>query len=324
MCFALSLHKYNAEHFSESLLLANDLKKNMNPKKVHEVERMAKFIDMKCKELDCKYIIDIGSGMGYLGFVMTKLLDYKVLGIEISEKMSRKTNARAENGESGIPDMCLVGLHCCGDLSVSTIKTFCQLKSIKLLLLFSCCYHSMKQNDDRTFENFPLSSDFKFLNQHYCLNLYSFRLAAQQTRSSWKLQTSNDHHLHMLNVGYRSILELACHKYGLAFKKNHRKLTKICNNTSFPDYLNSICSRSTLTIDHSAMNKILALYQTCHPVMKLIEPFTMLQVMFQPIIELLILEDRCRYVKEQGFNCKVVQVFDDQVSSRNCAILAHK
>ena len=43
-------------------------------------------------------------------------------------------------------DICMVGLHCCGDLSPTMLKYFAKMDFIKSLCIVSCCYHRMEYN----------------------------------------------------------------------------------------------------------------------------------------------------------------------------------
>ena len=124
-------------------------KKGVSRKKIHEISRLAEFIEDKVpKSLT---IVDIGSGLGYLGEELTRR-GYKVVGVETSEAHIARADTRrhktpahsfvtlhlnisddAESAESltshlrGSEDkICLVGLHCCGDLTCSILKLFPQ------------------------------------------------------------------------------------------------------------------------------------------------------------------------------------------------------
>ena len=42
----------------------------------------------------------------------------------------------------------MISLHSCGDLTPNMLKLFLNESRIKFLAAFSCCYHSMKYNED--------------------------------------------------------------------------------------------------------------------------------------------------------------------------------
>ena len=134
---------------AQSDQLSNADKKGVSRKKIHEISRLAEFIeDNVSKSLT---VVDIGSGLGYLGEELTRR-GYKVVGVETSgdhiaraDTRRHKTPAHsfptlhlnitdsAESAESltsslrGSEDkICLVGLHCCGDLTCNILKLFSQ------------------------------------------------------------------------------------------------------------------------------------------------------------------------------------------------------
>ena len=43
------------------------------------------------------------------------------------------------------PSICMVGLHCCADLTPSMLHLFKQSPLIRCLLCFGCCYHNMRK-----------------------------------------------------------------------------------------------------------------------------------------------------------------------------------
>lgn len=90
------------------------------------------------------------------------------------------------------PQVCLVGLHCCGDLTPSTIKQFCALDECKVLICMGCCYHRLSPaTESGYFLNFPMANKFSdkygmLTKQYGCtLNTLALRLACQETKSRW-------------------------------------------------------------------------------------------------------------------------------------------
>lgn len=90
------------------------------------------------------------------------------------------------------PRVCLVGLHCCGDLTPSTLQQFCDIDSCKSLVCMSCCYHRLTYDQNSgTFNNFPMSKKLqevylRLTTQHgRKLNSLALRLACQETQSRW-------------------------------------------------------------------------------------------------------------------------------------------
>ena len=127
--------------------ISNDDKRGVSIKKIHEISRFAEFIEDKVSK--SLTICDIGSGLGYLGEELTRR-GFRVVGVETSEAHIARADTRgrsnrahtfptlnltispgAESAESLASQLghsedgvCLVGLHCCGDLTPSVLKLF--------------------------------------------------------------------------------------------------------------------------------------------------------------------------------------------------------
>ncbi|KAK3095107.1 hypothetical protein FSP39_010389 [Pinctada imbricata] len=54
----------------------------MNPKKYHEVVCMSAAIHQVAAQSGCSVVVDVGSGLGYLGQVLHKSYNYKIIGLE--------------------------------------------------------------------------------------------------------------------------------------------------------------------------------------------------------------------------------------------------
>jgi hypothetical protein len=89
-------------------------------------------------------------------------------------------NRRAGSG------FCMIGLHCCGDLTPTMLKMFCDIEELTCLVCVSCCYHNMEKTADDGFVNFPMSREVADAlpddGADPWWNHFAFRLAAQETR----------------------------------------------------------------------------------------------------------------------------------------------
>jgi len=138
-------------------------KRRINLKKEHEIINFANFIEQRCFQSDIKNILDIGSGLGYLGEELTRK-GLNVLGVEGSEGHSERAEKRKDINKSHNFDTvhlkiddsqeclkklssltheksCIVGLHCCGDLTPQLLNIFTKIEQFSSLMLVSCCYH---------------------------------------------------------------------------------------------------------------------------------------------------------------------------------------
>ncbi|XP_045184754.2 uncharacterized protein LOC123542814 [Mercenaria mercenaria] len=241
------------------------------------------------------------------------------------------------------PQLCMVGLHCCGDLTPTMLKHFVELDQITSLCCVSCCYHRMNFNEGaQEHDNFPMSQllkrsvaetqqthpEFKF--SSFCL-----RLAAQETRARWHEQTETDHDFHMRNVAYRGMLE-TCLQQGesdkmFQLKKNVRKLAHKGDYESFTRYTDAVFQHihkpdevSTEEFKQFFKDTMQEKYDHYQQYFCLIEPLTALQYLLQPVIESLIYLDRKQWLCEQGLHADVIPVFDELISPRNLALVAWK
>ncbi|CAH8535661.1 unnamed protein product [Schistosoma turkestanicum] len=108
----------------------------------------------------------------------------------------------------------LIGLHCCGDLSLSIIELFQQDCLAQCLLIIGCCYHKI------TIEKFPTSNylreamlkcDINFIDK--CISPATLRLACQHSPLTWFKWTEIDASKHRIRVLARIILDFIFIKY---------------------------------------------------------------------------------------------------------------
>lgn len=152
------------------------------------------------------------------------LLSVKYVCSNITEDSSRSIQEHLQQqfGDSG--NICLMGLHACGDLSVHMSKVFQEMVKAQLLVLVSCCYHKLTLLDTRKdcnsseekeyFKYFPLSNCFMNAINIVETDIGIFcrrpflRLACQETSDRWKTMSEEAHKEHSFHVLARAILEL--------------------------------------------------------------------------------------------------------------------
>ena len=154
----------------------------------------------------------------------------------------------ANNGLFGATNIqvCMTGLHACGDLTVEAIRLFFQLASVKLLVIVPCCYHKMSLAKniavmEEKFCNFPLSSSLYHLvhSAAFCdavcfLRRPFLRLASQETATRWQQWSEEDHKQHSLQVMARAVLELYAHNGKQVWLKFPEKFTTTTHFWSLP------------------------------------------------------------------------------------------
>jgi len=333
--------------------LSNMQKRGINLKKEHEIVNFANFIEHRCLESDIKNILDIGSGLGYLGEELTRK-GFKVLGVEGSEGHSERAEKRKDGNKSHNFDTvhlkiddsqeclqklsfltseksCLVGLHCCGDLTPQLLKMFTEIDQFSSLMLVSCCYHKMSPVKDG-FENFPLSSELKSAvdksDKPGVFNGFMLRLGAQETVTRWLDMGLDEHKKHMNNVGFRAVLEKVAKENDIELKKKKRKCGLQNNLENIDAFKDNLTVR--YKIDESKVENFSEQVLECFHVnskhFDLFEIITGLQFLLQSVIENMIHWDRVLYLQELGEfrECGIFEIFDDLLSPRNKVIYAKK
>lgn len=330
----------------------------LSAKKQHEIANMMPFVRAACNSNRIATVIDIGSGLGYLDNHLVDNSDLTVIGIEkkanfvqgANTKQQTSTSHRLINIAYTINDkseselmslvmehqvftenkkMAMVSLHSCGDLTPSMLRIFAANTSVlKLLIAFSCCYHSMNKN------NFPMSGCLKGVLEEsgFGLSVFGMRLACQEDISSLIKKSDSEHQLHVRQVGYRAILQKFCFDRNLKIKKLKRKLASKSEFESFQSYTSFISERivfedtnqSPVRIE-SLSQELASYYLEYSGHFDLIEPLTYLQLLLQPLLERLVLLDRVCYLNEKkqpGTINKLVKVFDSSISPRCVCILS--
>ncbi|KAK3599773.1 hypothetical protein CHS0354_037259 [Potamilus streckersoni] len=234
-----------------------------------------------------------------------------------------------------MPKICMIGLHCCGDLTPAMLKCFANEDFVRALCCVSCCYHRMNYDESlKEFSMFPMSAALETaMNKTrerfpgWSIGTYGLRLAAQETRTRWEKQTSDDHTLHIKNVAYRALLQLCVTKCGLVLKKSVRKIAHRADFSTFDNYVSAVTKHIQTEDAHTLQTfkeELSHLHGQYHGYFKYIQPITLLQVLLQPVIESLIHADRQAWLLERGFHSNMVPIFDDLISPRNSALIAIK
>lgn len=113
-----------------------------------------------------------------------------------------------------VPRVCLVGLHCCGDLTPVLLRLLATPThpALTSAVIVSCCYHKMatvcSASDESMFENFPLSQSLRraMSCNEGCgsatpfLNAFALRLAAQESYERYTIFISMTPCMHVLVI----------------------------------------------------------------------------------------------------------------------------
>lgn len=222
----------------------------------------------------------------------------------------------------------LIGLHCCGDLTPAMLKVYSEADFVRGLCCVSCCYHRMV-SEEGTYPHFPMSKELDTVMSKKRLipSAPFLRLGAQETRARWKTKSEESHQSHVKAVAYRSLLELYAHQENVEFSKLFRRIATAGDFEDFDGYIEKTLSRCQFSSTHgkdSMRTKLKALYAEYHVYFQYVEVITVLQVIVQPLIERLIIQDRVLWLLENGHDSDMIPVFDDFISPRNIALCSNK
>ncbi|KAJ1959763.1 hypothetical protein GGI12_004166 [Dipsacomyces acuminosporus] len=124
-------------------------------------------------------------------------LIHKVLAVGMGSTQELAEISRtAANGTSWM----LCGLHACGDLSSSVLKTFAESPDAKAVVLVPCCYNHISENRGAGISGFPLSEEFQGI--EFGLNALK---AACQATSRWGTKAEDTMEAFRRNY-YRALL----------------------------------------------------------------------------------------------------------------------
>lgn len=333
--------------------------RKISVKKQYEIENVSKVINDTCKD-DLRYIIDFGSGLGYLTHYISEKYGFNALGLEGSDdrvdkarqhqvkyfpnsmsKVKHEQHFITSESEKfilkcvndDVSDLIIFGLHGCGDLTVTAINLFLTMQRVKKILFMPCCYHKMTPKDEEYYEfnHFPLSEELKEILRKYprFLNRPFLRLAGQQSPAKWKDMNEKEHWIHGKNMFERALVEALMEE---------GETTKRIKNVIFPDgqvMFDDIKIKYQL-IDKSSgrlkewkmshENKFNQLRKQYEEGEMMSERLFCLQTTIQSNCENLVLIDRIRYIEEQGkklnLNLKIsVKKLQNEKLSPRCLIL---
>ncbi|XP_076324405.1 methyltransferase-like protein 25B isoform X1 [Tachypleus tridentatus] len=84
---------------SVNVTIPPSIQRGMAPKKIHEVNQLAELLGIICKEVCCNRVVDVGSGLGYLGQVLHNNFGIQVIGIEREKALCLSAKERSLKGE---------------------------------------------------------------------------------------------------------------------------------------------------------------------------------------------------------------------------------
>lgn len=231
-----------------------------------------------------------------------------------------------------LDNLCLVGLHTCGNLASNSLKQFVKNEKIKLLCSVGCCYHLLYEEFETDFFNdevremhesdeagFPMSNFLREKKFHLGRN--GRMLAAQCFERVIANKNPPDESL-FYRALFEKILREKWSKDGTKLKV--LKLGKI-KFKSFEEYFRKGCRKFDIDMMEISSDKIEELIEEFDHERHLIKINYFIRLLNAKIIETLILLDRYLYLLENNVdNVFLVKIFDPVISPRNYGFIAMK
>lgn len=308
-------------------------------KKKHEIQKIVPVLKQIRDQRPFDYVVDIGGGVGHLSRVLSHYHqipsisidqnpDFQAIGKERLNKFRKLDGARdvtflnltfgKREDENKVKSVfhnksMSLGLHTCGPLANKLIQNTIDHHSMGLLN-FGCCYYRMNPEVD-----FPLSRFYQ--ENHFTkLNLFGLSLATR-SHAAMELDT------------YRTKERVKNYRYAL-----HLFLLEHYNNKyatdvgecpiqtywrPFHEYIRSRLLE--LKIEHSFTDEYFDEYYSRSDVQRNLRVMFLCNIVRWQLgraLEVYLQLDRCLYLEEQGYEVKLEQYFDEELSPRNLGILA--
>uniref|UniRef100_A0A8V5GFI8 Uncharacterized protein n=1 Tax=Melopsittacus undulatus TaxID=13146 RepID=A0A8V5GFI8_MELUD len=308
------------------------LRRHVKPKKQHEIRRLGKLLQRLSQATGCTRMVDVGAGQGHLSRFLAFGLGLSVTAVEgdgrlatAAERFDRellrelhKTGGAPPQRRRGPPRpsdgarVLVTGLHACGDLSPALLRHFARSPSVAAVASVGCCYMKLS-----TPPGYPLSSWVSALPGHelsyraresacHALEQYRGRLGGGSPR--------------LRAHCYRAVLETLIRGARPGLRRPGVQTVKKAHALSFPQYARLGLPRvgldpASIPLDSDAVGTML---EQQHKVVA----FFSLTLLLAPLVETLILLDRLLYLRERGFHCALVPLFDPRFSPRNLVLVA--
>ena len=317
------------------LPLPYSLERGMTQKKAHEVVRMARFVGNACKEDGVTHVIDVGSGVGNLGRVLSEVYGLRVSCLEGDAQIARAAERRRRHGgnvayfnlrvgrdsageledvaKSGGDGgrVALVGLHCCGDLSSDMMNLFLAVPCISLLALVPCCFHKAS----------PSNASMRSVSR-VAKSPFMRRLAVQDSYSKWEGQTEAEHERHMRVFGYRAILEDFVRRNGISVEKRRRRGRRTDSTATFKSWF---AENFVITGDYDEEELVNFVEENMEN-LPVLEFVTGLQQSLQDLVLSHLVMDRVEFLLRHSSvkDARAYELFDADISSVNKLLFCTK
>ncbi|KAG2268443.1 hypothetical protein Bca52824_062998 [Brassica carinata] len=250
----------------------------------------------------------------------------------------------------------LAGLHACGDLSVTMLRTFMECEEVKAVVSIGCCYNLLSEKASESSCSkcgFPMSAGLKSLG--FSLGKNARDLACQSAERWSSLGEDaglQNFELHSFRAAFQMVLSKhypevlatspSIGRQGKAFRRQKQrkaletpsklktsrkdtdKKSMTHTSSSFEKFCLSAFSR--LNLEHPRDLDLSATWNEANAFTELIGPYWSIRAALGPVLETLILLDRLMFLQEQGDSIQVTMlpIFDPTISPRNVAVIAKR
>ncbi|KAM9623054.1 methyltransferase-like protein 25B isoform 2-T3 [Morphnus guianensis] len=222
-------------------------------------------------------------------------------------------------GSEGGQRVLVTGLHACGDLSPALLRHFTRSPAVAAVASVACCYMKLSTPPENpgSSPGYPLSAWVAKLPGHELS--YRAREAACHALEEYAGRLMGESGCLRAHC-YRAVLETLIRAANPSKKRPGVQTVKKAHALSFPQYARLGLPRvgldpAAISLDSEAVE---AMLEQQHKVVA----FFSLTLLLAPLVETLILLDRLLYLREQGFQCALVPLFDPQFSPRNLVLVA--
>ncbi|PVU91809.1 hypothetical protein BB559_003981 [Furculomyces boomerangus] len=306
------------------------------------------------KKLNESTLKKIGGKKGKVDTLLSKngfgSINYTTLFIDENSKETFKTtiNNYRKSDNCDTKKWLICGLHACGNLTDTMIRTFINTDASALVVV-GCCYNLINEG----VKGFPISEYFK--REEIFLGKNTLKLACQSPEK-WekdiKLGSNSFRNnyfralLHYLMIDSNLILPTdefpklgklekgdysSFAIYAKAAINKLKQLLKIntCTSKSLCSDISSEMEVLEITFTDDSIPKTIVNIKKYEDLYggngeKYISAFCLLQFAIAPVIETLVATDRILCLKESGANAKIIPLFDSSLSPRSLAIVSNK
>lgn len=311
------LEKIALDHIS----IPKSLKRRMSLKKEHECTRIKAFLK---DDLDKAHILDIGSGAAHLSSLLTydshaksicvdQESSFQQIGLkklkrecpELLERIAFKCQKFDKNAPIDSSINLMIGLHTCGHLANDLLDSYIKHDKGRFLN-FGCCYHKLTQshlNISKLAKKVPLK-----------LTNHALTMAAK----SYKTMTKSTYEKRKAVKDFRYTLHLFLKKYE---NQNFSSL----GNAQKADYQNdfSVYAKKYYPGCKKYSDSVLRdFFKTHKSEYEHIQNLGIIRSLSARMVETYIILDRALYLKEQGHQVSVIELFNKDISPRNLGIYA--